>query len=64
MQAASDLFNELSQGGKDITPPGYSGKLVQLPTGGTIGFRPSSQSGPPTIDLNIPGIAIEKIKFK
>jgi hypothetical protein len=64
VQAAQDLFNQLSQGGKDITPPGYSGNLVELPTGGIVGFRPSSRSGPPTIDVNIPGIPIRKIKFK
>jgi hypothetical protein len=62
--AATDLFNELTQGGRDITPSGHPGKLVELPTGGIVGYRPMSKSGPPTIDVNIPGIPIRKIKFK
>lgn len=63
-QDAADLFNQLAQGGKDITPPGHPGKLVELPGGGIVGLRPQSKSGPPTIDVNIDGIAIDKIKFK
>jgi hypothetical protein len=64
MQAANDLFNELTEGGKDIAPPGYPGTLVQLPGGGIVGLRPTSKSGPPTIDVNIPGISVRKVKFK
>ncbi len=66
---AEHLFRDLSQGGKDITPAGYPGKLVQLPDGrGTIGYRPASKSGPPTIDVNAVDaggqpIPIEKINF-
>lgn len=66
---AEQLFQELTQGGKDITPVGYPGKLIELPNGrGRIGYRPASKSGPPTIDVNAVDasgqpIPIEKIKF-
>jgi hypothetical protein len=67
--AADHFFQELARGGKDITPPGYPGKLIELPNGrGTVGYRPASKSGPPTIDVNAVDatgqpIPIEKIKF-
>jgi RHS repeat-associated protein len=61
--AAERLFRKLSKGGIDVTPPGYPGKLVRLPNGGFVGYRGVSKSGPPTIDVNIPGIAVRKIKF-
>jgi hypothetical protein len=61
---ARSLFDRLSEGGTDVTPPGYRGKLVQIPGRGHIGFRPTSRSGPPTIDVNIAGIAIRKLKFR
>lgn len=66
---AERIFQELTQGGKDITPPNYPGKLIELPSGrGTIGYRPASKSGPPTLDVNVIDTAgqplpIEKIKF-
>jgi hypothetical protein len=66
---AERIFQELSQGGTDITPQGYPGKLSELPSGrGSIGYRPVSKSGPPTIDVNAVDsagkpIPIEKIKF-
>ena len=66
---AERILQELTQGGRDITPTGYPGKLIELPNGrGTIGYRPASKSGPPTIDVNaVDGagqpIPIEKIKF-
>ena len=66
---AERIFQELAQGGRDVTPAGYPGKLIELPNGrGTIGYRPASKSGPPTIDVNAvdaagQAIPIEKIKF-
>ena len=66
---AERLFQELTQGGKDITPAGYPGTLIELPNGrGTIGYRPASKSGPPTIDVKAidasgQPIPINKIKF-
>ena len=61
--AAEKLFGKLSKGGVDVTPPGHPGKLVRLPDGGFVGYRGVSKSGPPTIDVNIPGIDVRKIKF-
>jgi hypothetical protein len=60
---ARDLFDELTGGGTVVTQPGYPGVLKTLPGGGTVGFRPASRSGPPTIDVNIPGLDIDKLKF-
>ncbi len=66
---AERVFQALTQGGTDVTPAGYPGKLMELPNGrGRIGYRPASKSGPPTIDVNAVDAAgqpipIEKIKF-
>ncbi len=66
---AEQMFQELSQGGTDITPTGYAGTLIELPNGrGTIGYRPASKSGPPTIDVNAQDsvgnrLPIRKIQF-
>jgi hypothetical protein len=66
---AERMFQELTQGGKDITPAGYPGKLIELLNGkGIIGYRPATKSGRPTIDVNAVDAAgqplpIEKIKF-
>ena len=60
---AQVFFDDLTDGGTDVTPPGYPGTLRKLPGGGSAGLRPASKSGPPTIDVNIPGINIDKIKF-
>jgi RHS repeat-associated protein len=61
--AAQDLFDQLAQRGTDVTPAKYPGKMVELPGGDWVGLRPVSKSGPPTIDTNIKGIPITKIKF-
>ena len=62
-EEAEDLFNDLTVGGKPATVPAYPGKIVDLPRGGRVGLRPKSKSGEPTIDVDIPGIPIKKIKF-
>ena len=62
-KAADDLFNDLTVGGKPVVMPTYPGKLVDLPGGGRVGLRPKSKSGEPTIDVDIPGIPIKKLKF-
>jgi len=61
--AAEDMFDKLAEGGKDVTPAGHPGKLVQLPDGSYVGLRPDSKSGPPTVDVKIPGVEIQKLKF-
>jgi hypothetical protein len=62
-EAAEDLFDELTAGGKPVTVPAYPGKMVDLAGGGRAGLRAKSKSGEPTIDVDIPGIPIKKIKF-
>lgn len=60
---ADELFSQLTQGGTAKTPSGYPGKGFELAGGGWVGVRPKSKSGPPTIDVNVPGMPIRKIKF-
>ena len=66
---AERIFQELTQGGIDVTPAGYPGTLIELPHGrGTVGYRPASKSGPPTIDVKAVDragqpIPVQKIKF-
>jgi hypothetical protein len=62
-KTAEDMFADLSFEGKLNTPPGYPGKGFDLPSGGWVGLRPTSKSGEPTIDIDIPGIPLRKIKF-
>jgi hypothetical protein len=63
VREARQMFDELAAGGRDVTPPGHPGKLVELPGGGRVGFRPSSKSGPPTVDVKISDVPIKKVKF-
>jgi len=61
---ARELFDRLTKGGgTDITPPGYKGRIVRTPDGSVINYRPSSKSGPPTVDVVISGVNIRKLKF-
>lgn len=60
---AEDLFNDLAVGGNAVNVPTYPGRMLDLPGGGRVGLRPKSKSGPPTIDVDIAGIPIKKIKF-
>jgi hypothetical protein len=62
-KAADDFFDDLTVGGKPVVVPSYPGKMVDLPGGGRVGLRSKSKSGEPTIDVDIPGIPIKKIKF-
>src|SRR5215831_464756 len=63
--AAKAMFDELAKcGGTSETPASYPGTGHKLSGGGWVGLRPASLSGPPTIDVNVPGIPIDKIKFK
>ena len=62
-KAANDLFDDLAAGGTAATAPTYPGKMIDLPGGGRVGLRPKSKSGEPTIDIDISGIPIKKIKF-
>lgn len=63
---AQKMFEKLAAGGKDVTPPGYPGQLVERPNGGRVGLRPVSSSADksPSLDVNIPGIPVKKIHFE
>ncbi len=65
MKEAEAFFRELGEGGPVIKDLRFPGTMVELPGGGRVGFRPVSKSGPPTIDVNIPGLKgeIKEIKF-
>jgi len=61
---ADALFKQLSKSGQVVKNKNYPGTLVRLPDGGTVGLRPVSKSGPPTIDVNVVGLGIREIKFR
>jgi hypothetical protein len=61
---AEELYGRLSAGGREVAPPGYSGRAVELPDGGFVGLRLESKSGGPAIDVNIPGIEVTRIHFR
>src|SRR3989339_1169902 len=60
IEAAQSYWNRLvTSGAKPVLGSSYKGTLMQLPNGGTIGFRTimSRSSGTAaTIDVNIPGL--------
>jgi hypothetical protein len=60
---AMALFQNLARGGKPVAAPRYPGEMIEISTGGRIGFRKTSSSGPPTIDVFIRGLGIREIKF-
>ncbi|MDT7953565.1 MAG: hypothetical protein RQ966_18855 [Acetobacteraceae bacterium] len=64
-EGAQGLFDRLTKGkgGENITPPDHAGQVVRLPDGSIIGIRPRSRSGPPTIDIKIPGLGVRELKF-
>jgi hypothetical protein len=62
---AQAMFSRLSAGGAPVSGS-YPGTLVRLPNGGTVGMRTVMSRSPnsaATIDVNIPNIPIQKIKF-
>lgn len=64
--AAEAMLRRLidGRGAVDITPPRYTGSMYRLDDGTVVGFRPTSASGSPAIDINIPGYAtIRKLHF-
>lgn len=62
-KAALELFGRLAKGGERVRDTRYPGVMVRMADDAFIGYRPVSRSGPATIDVNIPGVAIDKIKF-
>ncbi|HZI08725.1 MAG TPA: hypothetical protein VEZ71_32205 [Archangium sp.] len=59
---AQQLYDKLSAGGTPMNTS-YPGSMVRFPNGDRVGLRPVSTSGPPTIDVSMPGIGIREIKF-
>ena len=55
-----EIFDALTADATPSTKPNYEGKGYDLPGGGFVGLRDSKKYGP-TIDINIPGIPIDKI---
>ena len=62
---AEEWFQNLKEGGIEATPEGYEGTAYKMPDGSFIGYRPMSNSGEPTIDINVPSLRniVEKLKF-
>jgi SPP1 gp7 family putative phage head morphogenesis protein len=61
--AAKELYEKLSTGGTPYKPKNYPGEGTKLPNGDWVGYRPSSRSGPPTVDVNVSGADFTKIHF-
>jgi hypothetical protein len=55
------LYGKWSEGGTDVTPRGYNGKLVRLPDGTIVGLRNASKSGGATIDIKLPDGTVQKV---
>ncbi|MFO0389457.1 MAG: hypothetical protein ACK502_07040 [Alphaproteobacteria bacterium] len=62
-KGARELYEKLSKGGTPETPPNYPGEGTKLPNGDWVGHRPTSKSGPPTVDVHVEGVPFDKIKF-
>ncbi len=61
---AQALAKKLASGGTKVKELPGGGSVYKLPEGGYVTYRPKSKSGPPTINVNIPGHTdIDKIKF-
>ena len=48
------LYQSIAKGATDVTPPSYSGQMVELADGTRVGLRPTSSSGGATIDVFYP----------
>lgn len=60
LAAARDLFNHLRTGGRQVERPDLEGSLAKLPgSAGYITFRATSTSGPPAVDVNVPGARLK-----
>jgi hypothetical protein len=62
--AAKNLFERITAGATDVTPKDFQGLVRKLPNGQTVTFRyPTRSGGVPTIELNVPGIAVRRVRF-
>ena len=64
LRAAQNLFDDLRVGGElVIDTPDL--KVSKLPgNAGYVTFRPASTSGPPAVDVNVPGVQFKRIHFQ
>lgn len=58
------LFRSLSKLGRDAPLPTYPGWRVEIPGLGYVGFRFSSKSGEPTMDVSVSIDGLRNVKFK
>jgi RHS repeat-associated protein len=64
LEDARTLMEAIEQVGTPYAGNYQNGVAYNLPGGGFVGFREvSSAGGPPTIDLNLPGVGKFKLKF-
>ena len=56
------MFVRLSKGGTVIKDQAMH-KLVKMPDGNFVGYRPISTSGPPTVDIRFTGRNVIKLKY-
>jgi hypothetical protein len=64
LEAARTLFDYLRVGGEVVEKPSLRGTLIRFPgNAGYVTFRPVSKSGPPAVEINLPGIIAMKIHF-
>ena len=67
MEAAQSYWSRLvTSGAKPLLGTSYKGVLMELPNGGTVGFRTMMTRSPgtaATIDVNVPGLFQGKLKF-
>ena len=61
IKEAEKMFAKLSKGGAVMNRG--ANKLVKMSNDIAIGYRPVSVSGPPTIDIKIPGQNTVKLKY-
>jgi hypothetical protein len=57
----NELFGRLIADGRPVEGTTYSGKLVELSDGTTVGLRTVSKSGGPTIDIKLPDGTLRKV---
>ncbi|HME25055.1 MAG TPA: hypothetical protein VKI44_27635 [Acetobacteraceae bacterium] len=63
-QAANALFNRLTAGAADVTPPNFPGVVRKRSDGATITYLlPVKGGAPPTILVQSPNFAIRELQF-
>ncbi len=61
---AAVLFSVLKALGRRANLPTYPGRRVEIPGLGYVGYRLSSKSGEPTIDVSVSIDGLRNVKFK